>query len=74
MEVKAIESVDEMFESIRKEAEKVVLKLLAENQKLKSSIKAMVEQSEKNKKRLLTALKEQGFKVGPFVEGPDIRD
>ena len=48
--------------------------LKAENKRLKEQIKSLIDMYARDKKRMEKALEEQGFQVGPLVEGPDIRD
>ena len=43
-------------------------------EELEAQIENLNEAHRIDNRRLEKALKEQGFEVGPFVEGPDIRD
>ena len=57
-----------------KPALKVIKELETENARLHLIINNIVEENTKDKNRLLKALKEQGYEVGPFVDGPDITE
>jgi len=48
--------------------------LKAENERLTEQIQNLNEACRQAEKRWQAAMKEQGFMVGPTVEGPDIRD
>ena len=55
-------------------AKKEKEQLETENARLKKQIKSLIDMYDRDKRRMEKALAEQGFKVGPLVEGPDIRD